>query len=83
MSYDVIENDPLMNNHAKWSQVKTHKDKIVMLPAGANRLVCVLNALACAHAAGCFKAQMYDPHGMNYLFPELFAINNPATAITG
>jgi hypothetical protein len=55
----------------QWAQPKTYKFKTVMLAAGANRLICPLNALACAFASGCFSTSLYDPDDLNLLYPTL------------
>ena len=71
MSTDVMAWDPLVNGlTASWPQIKTRKLKLALFPAGFDRLICVLNALACAFAAGCFKTQMWKDESLNYLFPS-------------
>lgn len=58
----------------QWPQIKTHKYKTVMLAAGANRLVCPFNALACAFACGCFSQSLFDVDDINLLYPSLGSI---------
>lgn len=83
MSYDVMDYDLLLHAAvATWPQIKTHKNKLIALCPGVDRLLCAINSLACAHASGCFKYQKYDCDDMNYLFPELFIQKNPTTAIS-
>ena len=55
--------------------------KLVLLMAGADKNICVLNALACAYASGVFVNQLYEDDGMNYMFPDLATrkVNNSAS----
>ena len=83
LSPDVMVWDPLFECAvAMWPQLKTHKHKLVALTAGAERMVCALNALACAHASGCFKDQRWNPDEMNYFFEKLAGTKSVTTAIT-
>ena len=45
----------MMCVEASWPQVKTHKNKLVALVAGADRHICVMLSFACAYAMGCFE----------------------------
>jgi hypothetical protein len=94
LSTDVLTWEPLLEcGVATWYQIKTHKDKIIALSAGphkhlscscdhsagADRYLCVLNALASAFAAGCFKDDIYEPTELNYLFTSLAASKSVTT----
>jgi len=60
--------------------LRTRVTKLVLLMAGADKNICVLNALACAYASGVFVNQLYEDDGMNYMFPDLATrkVNNSA-----
>ena len=55
---------------ARWPQPKVHKDKVVVLCAGAEMNLCPIYALGAAFAAGCFANQTWHADCMNSLFPE-------------
>jgi hypothetical protein len=83
MSADVMTWDPLAQCAvATWPQFKTFKQKLVLISAGADRLICPLFAFASAYAMGIFKEQIYDPDGLNYLFPELADSSSVSTTIS-
>lgn len=54
-----------------WPQWKSHKFKMMGIMAGKTRHHCMIHLFACAFAAGTFKQHVYDPDGMNFLFPSL------------
>jgi hypothetical protein len=82
-SFDLVNWDIIMHcGVATWRQVKTHKDKKVGLMVGADRLICVVNALAVAHARGCFKSDVHDSESLNHLFSDLAESKSASTVIT-
>jgi hypothetical protein len=72
MSVDSMTWDPLLLCVvATWPQIKTHKNKLIAISAGADRLICPLLAFATAYAMGIFEDHVFDEDGLNYVFPEL------------
>ena len=67
---------------AHWPQMKTAKQKLVLLIAGSNRNNCVLHSFGAAFAAGCFRGQIYDDDDINSFFPCLVNAASPATLIS-
>jgi hypothetical protein len=83
LSIDVMSWDPMLQCVvAIWPQLKTHKQKLIAVSAGADRLICPLNAFATAFAMGIFKEQIFDEEFLNYLFPELAESSSVSTVIT-
>ena len=68
--------------YVMWPQMKTFKCKLVLFIAGANRFLCVINAFACAFAAGCFARHTYNPDEANHFFPSLADASSTSTVIS-
>jgi hypothetical protein len=82
LSLDVMSWDPMLDcTVALWPQIKTHKQKLIVLTAGRDRWICPITNLATCMAAGVWKTTVHSENSMNYLFPQLAASSAKATAI--
>ena len=61
MSVDSMTWDPLLLCVVTtWPQIKTHKNKLIAISAGADRLICPIMAFATAYAMGIFKDHVFE-----------------------
>jgi len=82
-SPDVLTWDPLYHCVvAEWAQIKTFKFKKVVLVAGADHLICPINAFALVFASGGFNHLVYEASDLNLFFPELAENSQPTTVVT-
>ena len=83
LSLDVMTWDPMLSCvRAMWPQIKTHKQKLIVLTAGIDRWLCPINNLACCFAAGLWENTQYSDDSLNHLFPRLSTSKKVATKIS-